>query len=92
MGIGKDLKDRALNKAKRTATSPAAKRVAKATVKDLLKNVVAKRLFLRKWSKKLIKAFDGDEVAISEFLKENFEFSKEEAKRYAMLIVRESDS
>ena len=83
------LKKKAINKVKKVATSPAARRVAKATFKDFLKNGILKSLFLKRWTKKLIVAFDGDEVAIREFLEENFEFSKEDARRYAMLIARE---
>lgn len=87
--------ERLANKAKdkfiKTITSPTAKKVAKATFKDVIKNGIAKKLFLRKWSKKLLIAFDGDEVAIAEFLEENFSYSKEDARRYALLIAVEDD-
>ena len=83
------LSTKAKNKIIDMATSPTAKKVAKATIKDIIKNGIAKKLFLRKWSKKLLLAFDGDEVAIAEFLSENFSYSKEDARRYAMLIVVE---
>lgn len=85
------LANKAKQKVVKAVKSPTAKKVAKATLKDVIKNGIAKKLFLRKWSKKLIKIFDGDEVAIAEFLEENFSYSKEDARRYAMLIVIEDD-
>lgn len=85
------LKDKAKEKFIKTMTSPTTKKVAKATFKDIIKNGIAKKLFLRKWSKKLLVAFDGDEVAIAEFLEENLSYSKEDARRYAMLIAVEDE-
>lgn len=85
------ITNKAKDKAIDIATSPKAKKIAKATLIDVIKNGLAKRLFLRKWSKKLIDVFDGDEVAIAEFLEENLSYSKEDARRYAILIIAEDD-
>lgn len=85
------LTKQAADKVVKVATSPKAKKIAKATLKDLIKSVVTQKLFLRKWKGRLIEAFDGDEVAISQFLEDNMSFSKEDARRYALLIAIEDD-